>query len=61
MKIAYDFAEAAEAVGFSRRTIERAVAQGELVAHYRKGQTPRIFHADLEAWVASWPTERATA
>ena len=59
-KIAYDFTEAAEQVGFSRSTIERAVAEGELVAHYRKGVSPRIFHTDLEAWVESWPTERAS-
>ena len=57
-KIAYNFAEAAEAVGFSVRTIQRAVQEGELVAHYRKGDTPRIKLADLEAWVESWPTER---
>lgn len=57
-KIAYNYDEAGEAVGMSRRTIERAVAEGELVAHYRNGQTPRIFHSDLETWVESWPTER---
>ena len=58
MKTAYDYDEAAAEVGFSRSTIERAVADGELVAHYRNGKSPRIYHADLEAWVISWPTER---
>lgn len=60
-KIAYTYDEAAEATGFSTRTIQRAVAEGELVAHFRKGETPRIKKADLEAWVESWPTERRTA
>lgn len=57
-KIAYTYDEAAEAVGLSERTIRGAVAEGELVAHYRKGTAPRIKAADLEAWVESWPTER---
>lgn len=59
-KIAYTYEEAAEAVGLSLRTISGAVAQGELVAHYREGRQPRIKAADLEAWVESWPTERAS-
>jgi excisionase family DNA binding protein len=59
-KIAYSYAEAAEAVGLSERTIRRAVADGELVSHIRKGQsTPRVLHDDLVAWVESWPTERS--
>lgn len=61
-KLAFSYAEAAESVGLSARTIQRAVADGELVAHYRKGSsTPRVLRADLEAWVTGWPTERATA
>lgn len=61
-KIAYSYDEAAYAVGMSIRSIQRAVSEGELVAHYRKGErTPRIKRADLEAWVDSWPTQRATA
>lgn len=60
-KLAYTCAEAAEAVGMSAKTIQRAIAEGELIPHYRKGVSPRILRADLEAWVASWPTERATA
>lgn len=59
-KLAYSYAEAAEAVGLSPRTIQRAVAEGELVAHYRKGSTtPRVLRKDLESWVAGWPTERS--
>lgn len=61
-KLAFSYVEAADAVGLSARTIQRAVAEGELVAHYRKGSTtPRVLRKDLEAWVAGWPTERATA
>lgn len=61
-KIAYSYDEAAESVGISVRTVQRAVAEGELVAHYRKGSTtPRVLRKDLENWVAGWPTERATA
>lgn len=61
-KLAYSYEEAADAVGVSKRTIQRAIAEGELVAHYRKGQTtPRVLRKDLEGWVAGWPTERATA
>lgn len=61
-KIAYSYDEAAAAVGVSTRTIQRAIADGEMVAHYRKGQTtPRVLRRDLEAWVTGWPTERATA
>lgn len=58
-KIAYAYDEAADATGLSARTIQRAVAEGELIAHYRKGSTtPRVLRKDLEAWVAGWPTER---
>lgn len=59
-KVAYSYVEAADAVGLSERTIRLPVADGEAVAHYRHGQTPRIKAADLEAWVESWPTERAS-
>lgn len=58
-KIAYTYDEAAEAVGLSLRTISGAVANGELVAHYREGRQPRIKATDLDAWVESWPTERS--
>lgn len=59
-KVAYTFEEAAEAVGVSRRTINRAVADGELVVHHIRGSMPRIRRIDLEEWVASAPTERAS-
>lgn len=60
-KVAYTFEEAAEAVGMSARTIRRAVADGELTPHFVRGSMPRIRRADLDAWIAAAPTERASA
>lgn len=60
-RIAYSLDEAAEAVGMSRRTISRAVADGDLPIHHVRGSMPRILRTDLEAWVASSPTERQLA
>jgi excisionase family DNA binding protein len=60
-QIAYSPTEAAEQVGMSPRYITNAIANGDLKAHYIGGNTPRIKHADLEAWVDSQPTERKSA
>jgi excisionase family DNA binding protein len=56
--IAYNYADAAAQVGMSERTIARAVADGDLEAHYVRGTTPRILHDALIAWIESAPTAR---
>lgn len=60
-KVAYSIAEAAEQVSVSPSFIQRAVKDGDLLVHYLKGTTPRIYHDDLVAWLLSAPTERRTA
>lgn len=57
-QVAYSPTEAAEQVGMSPRYISKAIADGDLKAHYVGGNTPRVMHADLVAWVESQPTER---
>lgn len=59
--IAYSVPAAAEAVNVSARTISRAIADGDLIAHNVRGTLPRILRADLIAWIEAAPTERASA
>lgn len=53
-KIAYSYDEAAEATGYSRDTIKRAVAAGNLPACAPAGK-PVIRVEDLDAWLQSAP------
>ncbi|MDF9717638.1 hypothetical protein [Nocardioides sp. ChNu-99] len=55
--IAAEAREAAAAVGFSTKTLDEAVAAGDLVRHY-KGRKPVYLATDLAEWVASLPTEK---
>ena len=56
-KLAYSFDEAAEATGYSKRTISQAVSVGDLIARYAntKGIIKKV---DLEEWIDSLPTEK---
>lgn len=54
--VSYDLDGAAAATGLSRRELQRAIAVGDLTAHYR-GRKPLITPADLAAFVESLPTD----
>lgn len=54
-KLAYTYDEAAEATGYSVRTIKEAVARGDILARYANSK-PVIQAAELEAWLSSLPT-----
>lgn len=57
--VSYDLAGAAEATGFSERTISDAIAKGDLVAKTlteKPGSKKSIRRVDLEAWIDSLPT-----
>lgn len=56
-KLAYSLAEAAEATGYSKRTIQLAVEHNDLVARYANSK-PVIETAELQRWVRSLPTTR---
>lgn len=58
-KIAYTFDEAAAACGVSVDVIRRAVRAKEVPVHYPTSR-PVILREDLEAWLQSAPTERAS-
>ena len=47
--------KAAEVTGISVSTIQKAIADGDLIANY-VGRSPRILADELYAWVASLPT-----
>jgi Helix-turn-helix domain len=51
--------DAAELVGVSLRTLQRAVDQGDLIVHYagQRNTKPIVRAVDLDAWVESLPTE----
>lgn len=54
--ISTDLTGAAKATGVSERSIEKAIAASDLVAHFLG--TKRVFMArDLEDWIESLPTE----
>ncbi|GAB19439.1 hypothetical protein GOEFS_086_00080 [Gordonia effusa NBRC 100432] len=55
MRIGYRPAEIAAGTGFSLRTIQRKIADGELVAH-RCGKAILVYPQDLDAWLDSLPT-----
>lgn len=58
-KLAYTLDEAAEAVGQSVDVIRRKVRAKELPVRYPSAR-PVILREDLEAWLQSAPTERAS-
>lgn len=58
--VAYTIRDAAENAGVSEKVIRRAIASGDLVANYPTSR-PVILRAELEAWLASTPTEKAGA
>lgn len=59
--ISLPIAEAAKAVGLSRRYLDGAIASGDLVAH-KAGTKTLILVDDLRAWVESMPvTEKRPA
>jgi hypothetical protein len=55
-KIAYTYEEAAQAVGYSKRTIQLAVDRGDLIARYANAK-PVIAASELLRWIESLPTE----
>lgn len=56
--ISYSRDGAAAATGISIRSIDRAIAAGELVAR-KKGGRVVILHTDLETWVNSFDVKEA--
>lgn len=54
--VSYDRAGAVAASAVSDRELYDAIADGELVVHYR-GTKQLILHDDLKAWVESLPTK----
>jgi len=56
-KIAYTYAQAAEATGVGETRIKEAVRNGELTVRYPSSK-PIIEHDELLAWVHALPTER---
>jgi excisionase family DNA binding protein len=56
--IAADRVRAAEACGVGTTTIDEAVRDDELIAHY-VGTKPVFRAADLDEWIRSLPTEKA--
>lgn len=57
VKLALTYDEAAEAVGYSRSVIERAVKANRLLATYATVK-PVIQVDELKRWLDSLPTER---
>lgn len=55
-KLAYNYAEAAEATGYSVDVIRRAVRNSELTARYACSK-PIILADELNEWLHSLPTE----
>lgn len=58
-RLSYNVSDAAAAVGVSPDVIRRAVRSGDIPVHYPTSR-PVILRADLEAWLAATPTERAS-
>jgi excisionase family DNA binding protein len=59
-RISYSLDGACKAVGLGPDTLRRAIADGELVAHYL-GTKPVIRAVDLDTWIESLPTERRSS
>lgn len=55
-KISYNLAEAAESTGYSIRTLQRHIKDGNLIARYANTKCV-ILHEDLEEWLKDLPTE----
>lgn len=55
--IALSLDQAAAVCSLSKRELQNAIRDGELVAHYR-GRKPLIRPEDLEQFVTDLPTER---
>lgn len=58
--VSYNMAGAVAASGIGETNIKKAIADGELVAHYM-GSKLVITAPDLFEWVRSLPTERASS
>jgi excisionase family DNA binding protein len=54
-RVSYTIPQAAEATGLSDRTIRRAIASGDLIAHFPTRKAV-IRGADLDAWIEASPT-----
>lgn len=59
-KIAYNLDEAANQTGYSARTLQRHIKDGNLIAKYANTKCV-IMHADLMAWLEDLPTESPNA
>lgn len=57
--VSYNMAGAVAASGVGETTIKKAIADGDLIAHY-VGVKTVIRAADLDEWIESLPTERAS-
>lgn len=59
-RISMGVRDAAAAAGVSEDTIRAAVREGSLVAHWvgAKATKPVIRAVELDAWIASLPTQR---
>lgn len=55
-KLAFTFEEAAEATGYSVRTLKRQVADGNLTARYANTK-PVILASELNEWLQALPAE----
>lgn len=55
-KMSYNLAEAAENTGYSIRTLQRHIKDGNLIARYANTKCV-ILHEDLEEWLKDLPTE----
>lgn len=58
MTISFDLTKAAEVCGLSKRSLQYAIDDGALVAHYggEKNSKPVVRPADLDAYIQSLPT-----
>lgn len=59
-KIAYNLEEAAEQTGYSVRTLQRHIKDGNLIARYANTKCV-IMHDALSGWVEDLPTESPNA
>jgi len=59
-KLAYTFEEAAEACGYSVRTLKTAAANSELLVKYATKTKGVIRAADLDDWLDRLPAEPPT-
>lgn len=57
--VSYNMSGAVAATGIGETTIKNAIASGDLIAHY-VGVKTVIRAADLDEWIQSLPTERAS-